>query len=136
MCFEIEIVSTLYYKGRKDLVKKIAFALDKRIKTVPMDFDLVRKPFKKMGIDLYSEIECKNCGHKAKVMNVSSYTPRSLSDVDDSNRYEFVKMYAAWFIVKKGVLLGRLIGDILPADLIPDCFVKAIRKAQEVASNA
>jgi putative ATP-dependent endonuclease of OLD family len=37
---------------------------------------------------------------------------------------------------KKGILLGRIIGDTIPAEAIPDCYADAIRKAQEVAANA
>ena len=45
-------------------------------------------------------------------------------------------MYSAWFIQKKGVLLGRIIGDTIPADIIPNCYANAIIKAKEVAVNA
>lgn len=44
-------------------------------------------------------------------------------------------MYSAWYMVNKGVLLGRTIGEILPAELIPACYADAIRKAREVATN-
>jgi putative ATP-dependent endonuclease of OLD family len=137
LCFEIEVVKTLYDKGRQDIVKQIALELDSKIMTVPLDFDLVSKPFKKMGIELYSETKCENCGHTTRVKDASSYTPKRLADVDDNNKEEFCRMYSAWFMAKKGVLLGRIIGEALSTDLIPTCYSNAIKKAQEVArSNA
>lgn len=82
-----------------------------------MDADFVRKPFKKMSIDM------------------SGYIPKKLSDVRDDDENEFCRMFSAWFMAKKDVLLGRIIGESLSADLIPACYTNAIKKAQEVASN-
>ena len=45
-------------------------------------------------------------------------------------------MFSAWFMAKKGVLLGRIVGDLLSGEDIPSCYGDAILKAQEVASNA
>lgn len=136
LCFEIEVVKTLYDAGRQDIVKEIALELDSKITTVPLDFDLVSKHFKKMGVELYSETKCENCGHTTKIKDANRYTPKLLSDVDDNDREEFCLMYSAWFMAKKSVLLGRIIGEKLPADIIPACYTDAIKKAQEVASNA
>ena len=83
-----------------------------------MDVDFVRKHFKKMGID------------------ITGYVPKKLSDVSDDDESEFCQMYSTWFMAKKGVLLGRIIGELLPAELIPACYADAIRKAREVARNA
>lgn len=136
LCFEIEVVKTLYDKGRQDLVKQIALELDSKVKTVPLSFDLVGKHFKKMGIELYSETKCEKCGHTTKVKDADSYKPKLLFDVDDKDRDEFCRMYSAWFMAKKGVLLGRIIGDTLPSDMIPACYTDAIKKAQEIAIKA
>jgi hypothetical protein len=38
--------------------------------------------------------------------------------------------------LKKGILLGRIVGDVLTSDLIPPCYVNALKKAEEVAGNA
>jgi len=118
LCFEIEIVKRLFANGQTALVKQITLDLDDKAETVIMDADFVRKPFKKMGIDM------------------TGYIPKALSDVSDNDEDEFCRMYSAWFMAKKGVLLGRIIGELLPADLIPACYTDAIKKAQEVASNA
>jgi len=117
-CYEIEIVKTLYSGGRKDLIRQIALDLDSKAESIALDADFIRKPFKKMGFD------------------INGYIPKKLSDVSEDDEDEFTRMYAAWFMVKKGVLLGRIIGEVVPADLIPSCYADAIRKAKEVASNA
>jgi putative ATP-dependent endonuclease of OLD family len=37
--------------------------------------------------------------------------------------------------VKKGILLGRIIGEFIPAELIPVCYAAAIKEAKRLASN-
>ena len=118
LCFEIEIVKKLFSNGQTALVRKIAKDLSSNAESVEMDADFVRKHFKKMGIDM------------------TGYVPKKLSDVSDDDESEFCQMYSAWFMAKKDVLLGRIIGEALPADLIPACYADAIKKAREVASNA
>ena len=118
LCFEIEIVKNLFLNGKASMVRQIALDLDSRAESVDLDGDFVRKHFKKMGIDM------------------TGYTPKKLSDVDESDEDEFCCMYSAWFMAKKGILLGRIIGDTLPSELIPACYSDAIKKAQEVALNA
>jgi putative ATP-dependent endonuclease of the OLD family len=118
LCFEIEIVNTLFSNGKASMVRKIVLDLDSRAESIKLDEDFIRKPFSKMGID------------------ITSYSPKKLSDVDESDRGEFCSMYSAWLMVKKGVLLGRIIGDTITAELIPTCYTDAIKKAQEVAANA
>lgn len=118
LCFEIEIVKTLFTNGKTSAIRKIVLDLDSKAESVEMDADFVRKHFKKMGIDM------------------SDYTPKKLSDVDVTDEDEFCRMYSAWFMAKKGVLLGRIVGEALPAELIPACYTNAIKKAQEVSANA
>jgi putative ATP-dependent endonuclease of OLD family len=117
-CFEIEIVKALFDSDNVELAIQIASDIDSRAQTQTMDENFVKKAFDKMGVD------------------VEAYTPIRLSDVDATNRDDFVQMYSAWYIQKKGILLGRIIGVVLPADVIPTCYVDAIRKAREVATNA
>lgn len=117
LCFEIEIVKYLYANNRTDLVKQIVQEMDSDGENVVLDSDFVRKPFKKLQLD------------------ISTYVPKKLSDVSVDDATEFCNMYSSWYMTKKGILLGRIIGDVLPAELIPDCYANAIRKAQEVASN-
>ena len=136
LCFEIEIVKRLFEKDRQDLVKQMAVEIDAKVATVPLDFDLVSKHFRKMGVELYASTKCENCGHTTKVKDASAFVPKLLLDTSDSDKEEFCLMYSAWFMAKKGVLLGRIIGDTLTAELIPECYTNALNKAQEVASNA
>lgn len=117
LCFEIEIVKSLYDAGKTMIIKQIALDIDSRVNTDVLDADYIRKPFKKMGIDL------------------TNYTPKKLSDVSDNDREEFCKMYSAWFIVKKDVILGRLVGEAMPVENIPACYSNAIKKAVEVATS-
>jgi putative ATP-dependent endonuclease of OLD family len=135
LCCEIEIVRTLYKNGKQDFVKQIAAELDSKYNTTPMDFNMVSKHFKKMGVELYTQDTCENCGHTKNVKDASSYSPKKLSDVDDNDEEDFCRMYSAWFMAKKGVLLGRIIGEILPAEYIPTCYSDAIKRAQKVATN-
>ena len=117
LCFEIEIVKTLYAAGQAPLIRQIALDLDSRAESAVLDENFVRKPFNKMAIDL------------------TGYTPKKLSDISNDDELEFTRLYSAWFIVKKGVLLGRIIGELVPPELIPACYSNAIRKAREVANN-
>lgn len=117
LCFEIEVVKVLFAGNKASIVRKIALDLDSTAESVVMDVDFVRKHFKKMGID------------------INGYIPKKLSDVSDTNETEFCQMYSAWFMAKKGVLLGRIVGELFPAELIPACYSDAIKKAQEVATN-
>ena len=117
LCFEIEIVKNLYTHNQMDLVREIVRELDSDGENVLLDLDFIKKYFNKMRVD------------------TSSYVAKRLSDVLDTDAEEFCNMYSAWYMVKKGVLLGRTIGELLPAELIPACYADAIRKAQEVATN-
>lgn len=69
-------------------------------------------------------------------IDISTYTPKKLSDISIGDVNEFCNMYSAWFMKKKGILLGRLIGDTLTKEQIPPCYADAIKKAEEVAKNA
>lgn len=118
LCFEIEIVTKLFDAGQATLIRKIALELDSNAEKVPLNIDFVHKYFKKMGVD------------------TNSYVPKKLSEISNDSREEFIRMYSTWFMVKKGVLLGRIIGELIPDTLIPSCYSDAIRRAKEVASNA
>ena len=82
-----------------------------------MDADFIKKYFAKQKLSL------------------EGYTPISLNDVSDSNETEFCNMFSAWYTAKKGILLGRIIGEKLGPEQIPECYSNAILKAQEVARD-
>ena len=118
LCFEIEIVKTLFKVGSSALIRKIALEMDDQAEMVELDASFISKHFKKMGID------------------TTDYIPKKLSDVSKDDEQDFCQMFSSWFMAKKGVLLGRIIGDEMPAANIPACYSNAIKKAQEVAMNA
>jgi putative ATP-dependent endonuclease of OLD family len=110
----------LFANGELEMVRKIVLDLDDKAESEILDTNFVRKSFKKMGIDI----------------DATGYVPKRLSDVNYDDEDEFCQMYSTWLMVKKGVLLGRIVGERVPADLIPNCYVDALKKAQEVATNA
>lgn len=117
LCFEMEIVKTLYVAGKTAIVRQIALDMDSQADSIELDVDFVRKHFKKMVID------------------IAGYVPKKLSDVSDDDEEDFCRMFSAWFMAKKGVLLGRIIGQAMPPVNIPTCYSNAIQKAQEVARS-
>ncbi len=117
LCFEIEIVKKLFSTGNTSIARRIVNDLDSRAESDELDLDFVRKPFKKMAIDL------------------AGYAPKRLMDIAEDDENEFCSMFSAWFMVKKGVLLGRVIGELIPETSIPDCYRNAIIAAKEVATN-
>ena len=98
-------------------MRKVVQEMDSDGENVVLDKDFVKKHFSKMGVD------------------ISTYTPKKLADISAEDKTEFCNMYSTWYMVKKGILLGRIIGDLLPKELIPECYANAIVKAQEVAVN-
>jgi len=118
LCFEIEIVRSLYVAGKLNIIKQIAVDIDSRVSTMVLDASLVKSPFKKMGL------------------SIAGYVPKKLDEIDDGNADEFCNMYSAWYMVKKGILLGRIVGDAVPAANIPPAYSSAILRAREVAQNA
>ena len=117
LCFEIEIVKNLINHSQTALVRKIVQELDADGENVILDLDFVKKGYKKLQVD------------------PSCYVPKKLSEVHEAATEEFCNMYSTWYMAKKGILLGRTIGELLSAELIPDCYADAIRKAREVAIN-
>ncbi len=116
LCFEVELVQTLFKKGSASLVQKIASSLDDKAMSVTLG-GISNNCFKKLGVDM------------------SKYKDKKLCDADISNENEFCKMYSVWFMAKKGVLLGRIVGKLLNCDLIPTCYKTAINRAREIAVN-
>ena len=117
MCFEIEIVKKLFLNQKQNIVKQIVSELENEALNVVLDKNFVRKGFSKCNAD------------------IETYTPKSLSSVDDTDEKEFCTMFSSWFITKKGIMLGRIVGSLLNSDLIPCCYKEAIMKAKEVAVN-
>lgn len=117
LCFEIEIVKNLIHHGQTTLVRQIVQELDSDGENVILDLDFIKKGFKKMQVA------------------TTGYVPKKLSEVQETAIEEFCNMYSTWYMVKKGILLGRTIGELLAPELIPACYSDAIWKAREVAIN-
>lgn len=115
ICFEMDIVNKLIEKEQFDLLKSIALDLDANADVHMLDNDFVKKPFKKINYDL------------------TKYTKKTLKQLDSKEIEEYRSVYFAWYYTKKGILIGRIIGDKLPEDCIPTCYIDAISKAKEVA---
>ena len=118
MFFEEEIIKKLFMTGNQKVARDIAVELYDKALTEIMDENYVRGYFKKLGLSL------------------EGYVPKALGDVSDNDENEFCNMFSAWFTAKKGILLGRIVGEKLSAELIPDCYKGALLKALEVAKSA
>jgi len=117
LCFEIEIVKKLFKARKTDIVRQITREMDSHANDVALDKDFLHKYYQKMKAD------------------TTRYTPKKLCDVSDAAKDEFCNMFSAWFMAKKGVLLGRIIGERLPKDNIPACYRNAIKKAKKAGAN-
>lgn len=117
-CFEEEIIKKLYDSGKQDLIKEIATDLHSKAMSEVVDKNLLNKFYKKKNISL------------------DNFEPKQLGSVLDNDAEEFCNIYSGWYYAKKGVLLGRIIGEKLTLELIPESYANALRKAEEVAENA
>lgn len=119
LCFEVELVKELYNAGRKDLVKNIATRLDEDALSIRLDYAFGEKWLVK----------------KLKVSNILT-TPKTLNDINDDDANEFCNLYSSYFMSKKGILLGRIVGNLVPKELIPHCYSDAISAAIVRAEQA
>lgn len=117
LCFEIEIVKNLYSLGKPDIISTIVDEYNNKARNAILQSGYLDKPLKTFGYDTNKSI------------------PRKLIEVSSTNEQDFCCVYAAWLYKNKGIILGRLIGQLLTSELIPNCYADAIKKAAEVASN-
>lgn len=117
LCFEIELVKTLYAAGNAQMIIDIAQALYPRVDKEVVNRDYLKKHYKKMSLDIQQYNEC------------------IITEIDPEESEIFCNVFSAWYMAKKGVLLGRIVGEIVPKELIPDCYVNTLVKAVEVAKN-
>ncbi|SFU57292.1 ATP-dependent nuclease [Butyrivibrio sp. M55] len=113
-CFEFEIIRKLCDAREYQLIKDIVTEIYPRALTEIIDADFIRKPYKKLGLD------------------INSYIPQSIESIPVASP-EFYNVVSSWLYSKKGIFVGRIIGKSLIKDLIPDCYKNAILKAKEVA---
>jgi len=115
VCFEMDIVDKLVENKRFDLMKQIALELNSNATKHTLDADFLRKPLKKINYDL------------------ESYVPKSLDELTVEDLDEYRSIYYAWYYNRKGIIIGRIIGNTLSAECIPACYINAINRAKEVA---
>ena len=82
-----------------------------------LDSDFVKKWYTKSGLDLTTFISVR------------------IQDIDDLDLNRCNSHFSAWLYNKKSILMGRMIGDILDIDLIPQSYKNVITRAREVESN-
>lgn len=116
ICFEMDIIDKLAEMGQFEIIKNIALELDGNANTHVLDSDFVRKPFRKINYSL------------------EGYVPKTLDELDIQEIDEYRAVYFSWYYTKKGILIGRIIGNMVPADCIPSCYIDAISKAKEVVT--
>lgn len=117
LCFEIELVKTLYKAGNAQMIIDIAKDLYPRVAKEVVNSDYLKKHFKKMNLD------------------IQQYNPCIVTELNPEDSETFCNVFSAWYMAKKGVLLGRIVGEIVPKEMIPDCYVDSLMKATEVAKN-
>jgi putative ATP-dependent endonuclease of OLD family len=121
-CFEMEIAAKLFDNNKQSLAMHIALEIDPVAARAPINMNAIGKPLRKLGLDASSESP--------------GYISKPLSEVDVSSRDEFCIMLSAFLMTKKGVFLGRTIGEALSESDIPDSYVRAIKNAVELANKA
>lgn len=117
LCFEIEIVKTLNAAGNAQMVIDIAKELYPRVDKEIVTGDYLKRHYKKMNLD------------------IQQFNPCIVTELNPDDGETFCNVFSAWYMAKKGVLLGRIVGDIVPKELIPACYVNTLAKAVEVAKN-
>lgn len=117
LCFESEIITTVCNAGRVDLARKLVDEMEPQGQNIMLDSDFVKKWYTKSGLDLTTFISVR------------------IQDIDDLDLNRCNSHFSAWLYNKKSILMGRMIGDILDIDLIPQSYKNVITRAREVESN-
>lgn len=114
VCFEMEIVSTLVNSKNFDLLEQIAYMIP-GAKSQIFDENYCKKSFEKIGF------------------SYSFTRPYHLKDISRDDLDLYKATYFTWFYRKKGLYLGRIIGQALPRELIPECYRRVIAAATDEA---
>lgn len=113
ICFEMDFVTHLLQSGQRHILHEIVRELVEDGRGT-VTRDMLRKGASKLG----------------KQRN--DYAPRRLQHISDRRYDDLVLYYFSWFYSAKGVIVGRILGDKLTADMIPPSFVRVIRRAAQL----
>lgn len=117
LCFEVELVKYLYAHGQANLVKAIALDMDSNVMNKILTQEFGIRWYGKLGVP------------------INLFVPKKIGDIAESNQSEFCNMYSAWFMSQKGILFGRVVGKILPKEMIPPCYANAVLLAQRLSNE-
>lgn len=117
LCFESEIITSMYNAGRIDLVRLFVDEMETQGNKLVLDVDFVKKWYKK------------------NKLNLDDFSPVRIEDIDDNDSKQFINLFSAWLYSKKSILMGRMIATTIDADLIPASYKDVINRAKEVAFN-
>ena len=117
LCFESEIIVSLYNAGRMDLARQIVDEMEGQGQELVLNADYVKKWYGKNGF------------------NIDEFVDIKIKDIDDSDLEQCKKLFSGWLYSKKSILMGRLISASIDVGLIPQCYKDVISRAKEVASH-
>ena len=115
--FEDEIVCKCFDNDSITILEKIVKEYDSLELERSIQSNKLKKTAEKYGLELRVELngDCR------------------FSEVSDHQILRI--MYLAWLDINKSIVLGREIGRLLPLDLIPEVYKKAIMRAKEMLRN-
>lgn len=114
-CFDSEIVENLLNKNRADILQKILLEYDSRGTNRSIQQKKLNKIIRDFGYE-----------------NISAEKDYKFEELNpEDGLYKVI--YVAWFAINKGILLGKVIGNLLEKDDIPVCYQNAINKVKELA---
>lgn len=111
-CFDSEIVTTLFSSNHLEILNDIIEKWDSQKLTRPFTKNKINKIIKEFNIS-YPEVN-------------QDYSIETATDLDLKQI-----IYLTWFAVNKGIIVGKIIGETVPKEHIPCCYIDAINKAKE-----
>ena len=118
LCFESEIVKSLYYKGKFDLLKKLVIEFEDVKSEFQFESKHIQKWYRKLKLDL------------------NNFKPIKMNDIPKDDEVLFCNIFTGWLYYNKSVIMGRMIGELFKSnvDLIPNCYKTVINKATQLVA--
>lgn len=115
-CFDSEIVEAVFNNGNLKILDSIIEMWDSKSTNRKFQKTKINKIIKSYGFehqDLHSDCS-----------------------INESSEMLLKKiLYVTWFDTNKSISVGKLIGETIPVDVIPECYRKAIIKAKEYSES-